>query len=57
MTSVGMGDIAPGFSSPHARTADQMEFRSFFCSGCGARLDTEIARKGDEVLADVEIGA
>jgi N-methylhydantoinase B len=57
MTSVGMGDIAPGFSSPHARTAEQMEFRSFFCSGCGARLDTEIARKGDEVLADVEIGA
>jgi N-methylhydantoinase B len=55
MHRVGMGDIAPGFSGPHSRTADQMEFRSFFCPGCGGRLDTEIARKDDDVLNDVEI--
>jgi N-methylhydantoinase B len=56
MHRVGIGDIAPGFSGPHSRTADQMEFRSFYCRGCGARVDTEIARKDDEVLTDVEIG-
>jgi acetone carboxylase gamma subunit len=53
-TSVPMGEIAPGL---HSRTADQMEFRSLFCTGCGTRLDTEISRKGDEILTDVEIGA
>lgn len=31
----------------------RMVFREFFCPGCGLRLDTEIARIGDDILADL----
>jgi N-methylhydantoinase B len=30
-------------------------FRQFFCPGCGALLENEIAREGDPVLRDIEI--
>jgi N-methylhydantoinase B len=30
-------------------------FRQFFCPGCGALLENEIAREGDPVLRDVEL--
>jgi N-methylhydantoinase B len=30
-------------------------FRQFFCPGCGALLENEIAREGDPVLRDIEL--
>jgi acetone carboxylase gamma subunit len=30
-------------------------FRQFFCPGCGALIENEIAREGDEVLQDIEL--
>ena len=30
-------------------------FRQFFCPGCGALLENEIAREGDAVLRDIEL--
>jgi N-methylhydantoinase B len=30
-------------------------FRQFFCPGCGALLENEIAREGDSVLRDIEL--
>jgi N-methylhydantoinase B len=30
-------------------------FRQFFCPGCGALIENEIAREGDEVLRDIEL--
>ena len=30
-------------------------FRQFFCPGCGALLENEIAREHDPVLRDVEL--
>jgi N-methylhydantoinase B len=30
-------------------------FRQFFCPGCGALLENEIAREGDPVLCDIEL--
>ena len=30
-------------------------FRQFFCPGCGALIENEIAREGDQVLRDIEL--
>jgi N-methylhydantoinase B len=30
-------------------------FRQFFCPGCGALIENEIAREGDPVLRDIEV--
>jgi len=30
-------------------------FRQFFCPGCGALIENEVAREGDEVLRDIEL--
>jgi acetone carboxylase gamma subunit len=38
-----------------SQIADRMVFREFLCPSCGLRLDTEIARKGDAILADLRI--
>jgi N-methylhydantoinase B len=32
-------------------------WRQFFCPGCGALIENEIAREGEEVLRDIEIAA
>jgi hypothetical protein len=34
---------------------EKMCFREFFCPGCGARLATELARRGDDHLWDIEL--
>jgi len=34
---------------------DRPVFRQFFCPGCGALVENEIARADDEVLRDIEI--
>ena len=32
-------------------------WRQFFCPGCGALIENEIAREGEEILRDIEISA
>ena len=45
--------ISPEFQVVEEVISSRMVFREFFCPGCGLRLDTEIARVGDAVLADL----
>jgi len=47
--------FAAGFESPHAALASQMELRMFLCPSCGVRLDTEIARREDDLLHDMTV--
>jgi N-methylhydantoinase B len=35
---------------------DKPVFRQFYCPGCGALIENEIARADDEVLRDIELG-
>ena len=34
---------------------DRPVFRQFFCPGCGALIENEIARADDDVLRDIEL--
>ena len=34
---------------------DRPVFRQFFCPGCGALIENEIARADDELLRDIEL--
>jgi N-methylhydantoinase B len=34
---------------------DEPVFRQFFCPGCGSLIENEIARKGDDILQDIEL--
>ena len=34
---------------------DRPVFRQFSCPGCGALIENEVAREGDEVLHDIEL--
>ncbi len=34
---------------------DRPVFRQFFCPGCGALIENEVARENDEVLRDIEL--
>jgi N-methylhydantoinase B len=34
---------------------DEPVFRQFFCPGCGALIENEIARTGDDILHDIEL--
>jgi hypothetical protein len=34
---------------------DRPVFRQFHCPGCGALIENEIAREGDELLRDIEL--
>jgi N-methylhydantoinase B len=47
--------VSPEFQSDDPEMADQIVFREWLCPGCGVRLDTELARRGDPVLHDVAI--
>ncbi len=49
-----VSEIGPGYVSFDMEMANQMCFREFFCPGCGSRLTTEIARKGDPYLWDFQ---
>jgi N-methylhydantoinase B len=49
--------LAPEFDTDDPEMADLVVFREWFCPGCGVRLDSEIARRGDPVLHDVAIDA
>jgi N-methylhydantoinase B len=47
--------VAPEFQTDDPEMADLMVFRQWLCPGCGVRLDTEIARRGDPWLYDVAV--
>jgi acetone carboxylase gamma subunit len=34
---------------------DQPVFRQFYCPGCGALVENEVARADDPVLRDIEV--
>lgn len=34
---------------------DRPVFRQFYCPGCGALIENEVARENDEVLRDIEL--
>jgi N-methylhydantoinase B len=36
---------------------EEMVFRRFYCPGCGVLLDTEVARRRDAPLQDIEIAS
>ncbi len=48
-------ELAADFTGGDAEMAAGMVFREFFCPGCGLRVDTEIARRGDEPLWDLRL--
>ena len=47
--------VGPGYASFAPDMMEKMCFREFFCPGCGARLSTELARRGDDYLWDIEL--
>jgi acetone carboxylase gamma subunit len=40
---------------PHHIGGDRFVFRQFYCPGCAALLNTEVALRGEPILWDVEI--
>ena len=49
--------IGPGYTSFATDIMDKMCFREFFCPRCGARLATEVSRRDDDYLWDIELRA
>jgi acetone carboxylase gamma subunit len=47
--------VGPGYTSFATEMMNKMCFREFFCPACGARLATEVARRGDGYLWDIEL--
>jgi len=47
--------IGRGYESFAKDIADKMCFREFYCPLCGARLATEVARREDDQLWDIEL--
>lgn len=47
--------IGPGYASFATDVMLQMCFREFLCPYCGARLATEVTRRGDDYLWDIEL--
>jgi N-methylhydantoinase B len=49
------GSIGPGYESFATDIAGQMCFREFFCPRCGVRLATEVSRRTDDHLWDIQL--
>jgi acetone carboxylase gamma subunit len=45
----------PLAGDPHRYIDDAPEFRQFFCPGCGALVENEIAIASDPVLRDIAV--
>lgn len=52
---VAVSHATPWAGDPHRFIDDTPVFRQFFCPGCGALIENEIALEGDPVLRDIEI--
>jgi N-methylhydantoinase B len=42
---------------PHRIGGDRFVFRQFYCPGCLALLNTEVAQRGEPILWDVEVAS
>lgn len=51
----GIEEAGPHYIDPGRFVAGEMEFRKFYCPGCGTMLFTETARKGDLILDEFDI--
>jgi N-methylhydantoinase B len=47
--------IGPGYVAFAVDIMEKMCFREFYCPRCGARLATEVVRRGDDYLWDIEL--
>jgi N-methylhydantoinase B len=47
--------IGPRFSDPSRFVDDEIEFRAYYCCGCGTRHATEVARRGDSPLVEMRL--
>ena len=45
----------PSAGDPHRFVDALPQFRQFFCPGCGARIENEIAIEGDALLRDIDL--
>lgn len=52
-----VADIGPRFKDPAIFVDDEILWREVFCPGCATRLGTELAKPGDELLADIRLEA
>jgi hypothetical protein len=50
-----IGAANPNIGDYRRYIDDRPVFRQFFCPGCGALIENEIARADDEVLRDIEL--
>src|SRR5882762_9866375 len=50
-----VGAANPNIGDYRRYIDDRPVFRQFFCPGCGALVENEVAREGDEVLRDIEL--
>jgi len=50
-----VADSNPLIGDPARFIDDDVTFRQFFCPGCGAQIDNEIAVTKDDVLADIGV--
>ena len=48
-------DISPLFEDPSIYVDDPVIWRELYCTGCGVRLSTEVARPGDEPVAEFRL--
>jgi N-methylhydantoinase B len=50
-----IGAANPNIGDYRRYIDDRPVFRQFFCPGCGARIENEVARENDPVLHDIEL--
>lgn len=46
---------APLNGNPHRFIDDEMVWREFYCPKCGTLLESELSRKGDPILWDIQL--
>jgi N-methylhydantoinase B len=47
--------VPPDTAGPHVRLHEELEMRQFICPSCGVLLSTEVSRKGDPPLWEIEL--
>ncbi|MGE0066583.1 MAG: hydantoinase B/oxoprolinase family protein [Solirubrobacterales bacterium] len=52
-----VAEIGPAFRDPADSVDDHVVWREFYCPGCGVMFENELAREGEELLADARLVA
>jgi len=55
MAELDIGAANPNIGDWRRYIDDRPVFRQFYCPGCGALIENEVARENDEVLRDIEL--